>query len=191
MTLPTPVPIQWHYQTTTQGQLIEYLDSLWETDKLVTLKFIAYLRQIHGGLGQRRLGRWALFWLGQKSPENLLANLDGYVSKYGRYDDLVCLVRIPNLTRPVIGYIADKLVYDLECLIEGKRVSICAKWIPSEGSSLDRLHFFNKLLAEYLNLTHRELRIGLTKLRAAIREQSNTTITKKEIENDYSDIILV
>lgn len=149
----------------------QYLDQQWEINSLNCLKFIAFLRNINSGMGQRSLGRQSLVWLAKKSPVDLINNLDIYVAKYGRFDDLVELVEIPNIRDHVLTNIKNKLLYDKDCLDNGLPVSTCAKWVPSEASSLDSKYKFNNLLAKHMKLTHKQLRILLGQLRKQIRIQ--------------------
>ncbi|EQC33904.1 hypothetical protein SDRG_08584 [Saprolegnia diclina VS20] len=126
-------------------------------DPLHTLKIIAYIRDIRGGKGERLLGRQALAWLATHDTRALLHNLEHYVSVYGRYDDLLALVGTPAETF-ALSIFAQQLKKDLAALHDGKPISLCAKWVPSENKKADKKDHVNGKLAKLLNVRSAELR---------------------------------
>jgi len=155
--------------------LVKLLKKAWKVSPLLTLKMIAYIRNIRGGKGERDLGRWALEWLTDHHPDDLVCNLEWYLGKFGRWDDGVHLVAstTPQIPEIVYKLYGDQLLRDLAQVestlgIIPSNVSLCAKWIPSENKAEDRKYGFNRGLARAMGWTHKELRQCLTKLRKNI-----------------------
>lgn len=109
-------------------------NAFWE-NSLVTLKIIAYCRDVRGGKGERSVGRQMLTWLANEYPDYLKINLDHYIKVYGRFDDIVALLGT-NLEDFGIDLWVNQLKTDLEN--ENGNISLAAKWIPSEHKSIDK-----------------------------------------------------
>ena len=144
----------------------ELLNASWIASPLYTLKCIAYIRDIRGGKGERQLGRWALEWLSSKSPSDLERNIKSYVDQYGRWDDLLSLVTLNKDL--VCSTFKAQLVADLESLGGNKSISLCAKWVPSEGKSVDKKTHIFKHIAAAMEISNSDLRHQLTSLRKKI-----------------------
>jgi hypothetical protein len=175
-----------------QPRFRELLANAWKADPLVTLRLIAYIRHVRGGKGERQLGRWGLEWLAEHSPRDLEHNLRHYVATFGRWDDLVDLVGDRGSTSSVAALVFElvgaQLREDLAALESGRSVSLCAKWVPSEGKRVDRRNRFNQRLARSMKLERKELRNLLTRLRKQI-DLLETHLCEKTLEEvDYSGV---
>lgn len=189
-------------------RFLTLLIQAWKADPLLTLRLVAYIRNVRGGKGERELGRLAFQWLAQTSPRDLLYNLPHYLGVFGRWDDGVALVALEqwtyfpedaegnlpdvtglaDLTNAVFKVYHRQLLLDLDCLKKGFGVSLCAKWIPSENKSLDRKFKFNRGLGRNSGWTHRELRNNLTSLRKKI-DLVETHLCQGTLEEiDYSKV---
>jgi hypothetical protein len=160
------------YQATrgiSRERLVGLLDGAWSTNRLLTLRMIAYLRQIKGGKGERDIGKWSLDWLVIKSPADLIYNLRHYVSTFGRWDDLVDLISHESVRKTVFDLVAQQLRADEATLDQSNgSISLVAKWVPSEGKRVDQGNGFNRLLAKHMGIPRKQLRQLLTRLRKAI-----------------------
>lgn len=94
-----------------------------------TVALAFYTRDCRGGKGERKLGRQMLQWLKDKYPEALTKVLK-LVPEYGRWDDMQ-LLRGWSIW-------AQQLKQDVSDMEAGKKVSLAAKWAPTEGGSSDR-----------------------------------------------------
>ena len=150
-------------------RLLALLDRAWQSDHLLTMRLIAYVRQVRGGKGERDLGRWSLDWLAEHSPRDLLHNLKHYVDTFGRWGDLVCLTTYASVRKGVFALVAKQLRADADALDRGERsISLAAKWVPSEGKKVGEVYGFNRQLAQHMDLSRKELRQLLTRLRKAL-----------------------
>lgn len=125
-------------------------------DPLITLKLIAYIRNCRGGKGERKIGRQLLNWLAINSEHNLKFNLDKYLN-FGRFDDFIALLDT-NAENYTIKYISTLLKEDLNQLNDNEPISLLAKWIPSEGKSVDRKTKVYSKIAKELGVSNANLR---------------------------------
>lgn len=166
----------------TSENLLDLLNKAWAVDHLLTLRMIAYIRDIRGGKGERHLGRCCLLWLAGVSANNLLHNLKHYVGIFGRWDDLVDLY--PVAGDAVLDVVIDQLTIDQRELEAGNSISMLAKWVPSERSNRE----FNSALAKRGNMTHKQLRQLLARLKAKL-DIVETKLTNGQLELiDYSKV---
>jgi hypothetical protein len=121
--------------------LVSLLEKAFWENSLVTLKIIAYCRDVRGGKGERSVGRQMFTWLANENPDYLVVNLDHYIKVYGRFDDVVALLGT-NLEDFGIDLWVEQLKTDLEILKNENEnengISLAAKWIPSEHKSIDK-----------------------------------------------------
>ncbi|KAJ8908733.1 hypothetical protein NDN08_005438 [Rhodosorus marinus] len=129
--------------------LLSCAQESWVEDELITLKLAAYARDIRGGKGEREVGRLLMKWLAEEHPECMEVNLQLFVEKYGRFDDLFVLMNTP-LEDAAINLACEQIEKDLKALEQDGRVSLMAKWIPSEGKSLDKKNGVTRKIAERL-----------------------------------------
>lgn len=122
-----------------------------------TIVLVFNLRDIRTGKGERLLGRQAFKWL-DWNYHDVMSKLIEYIPRYGRWDDLFVLWPKGDSTSPYVKYMADQLVKDKENMMLGRPISLCAKWAPSESSSLDKKHGLVKTLIECMGITRKEYR---------------------------------
>lgn len=133
---------------------------------LNALRIAFYSRDVRGGLGERKVFRTILKWLGNNYPEYIIRNIH-LVAEYGRYDDLMELFGT-KCEENVIGYVKSVLTTDLENMVKGEPVSLLAKWLPSTNASNRQTRFMGKKLAKGLGLKEPEYRRILVSLRKHI-----------------------
>jgi hypothetical protein len=96
------------------------------TNRHFAMRSLFALRNIRGGMGERRTFRIVLRWLATHDPDLVLDNLT-LIPHFGRWDDLFVLFGLPLWEQ------ASDLM--LSALKAGDR--LCAKWMPREGKALD------------------------------------------------------
>ena len=74
------------------------------------LKILFYLRDIRGGLGERKTFRTMLKVLAENHKESVVKNI-GFIADFGRYDDLLCLLETPA-KKEVLEAIKEMLLKD-------------------------------------------------------------------------------
>ena len=154
---------------------------------LLALKWMFMLRDIRGnGMGERRSFRICFKWLANTRPE-LVKKLIPLVAEYGREDDLFVLDGT-SLWNDVVGYIGDKLTADLQAYDEGKPVTLLAKWLPSINTSSQATRSLAHKLATALEMSDKQYRKTLAKLRAYLKVIEVKMSAKQWNEIDYEAV---
>ena len=133
-------------------------------DKLLAMKWLFYARDVRGGLGERRLFRVVLDDLVHRNPEMVIPVIN-LIPEYGRHDDLWCLLDNPEAADVVYKIVDKQLHQDWENMHVDKPISLLAKWMPSINASSAKTKEYGKKLCKALNMTEREYRKALSKLR--------------------------
>lgn len=156
-----------------------FYDALRE-DKLLAMKLLFYIRDVRGGLGERRTFRIILKSLANSHPYLIEKNID-LISFYGRYDDLLVLFDT-KCEDKMINLIAKTLIDDCRT----NQPTLLTKWLPSENASSSDSRRLARKLAKKLSLTNREYRKTLSSIRNKIKIVENLLSEKKynEIEFD-------
>ena len=144
-----------------------------------TLKTLFYIRDIRGGMGERRFFRIAMQALAKHAPEAVLRNVKLF-SEYGRYDDLLILLDSPCAAEG-IAVIRDRLDADLAAMREQKPASLLAKWLPSVNASNADTCAAGKRVAKLLHMQEKEYR----KMLSALRKYTDI-LENRLRESDYT-----
>ena len=161
---------------------IKLFEKAFLEDKQTAIRILFWIRDVRGGQGEREIF---------KSCFNKLHDLDfdtyekvlEYVPEYGRWDDIVNSKESPKVY-------CDKLVYIIKSQLNKDLLSdtpsLLAKWLPSENASskVTRENAIN--LASSLNMTPKQYRKTLSKLRKKIHllEQDMSSNNWNEIKYD-------
>jgi hypothetical protein len=130
---------------------LELFEKAYVESPLLTAKMIAYIRDVRGGKGERKLGRFLLNELSKKNKEMFEKNLIHYLATYGRWDDGVDFETEGK--KEYVKRVVEQLKQDLADLEEGKNsISLCAKWIPSEGKSVDKKTGIYGMIAKMMGM---------------------------------------
>jgi len=128
-----------------------------------TLKTLFFIRDIRGGMGERRFFRIAMQMLAKHAPEAVLRNVELF-AEYGRYDDLLVLLDT-SCGDAAIAVIRERLNADLAAMQEKKPASLLAKWLPSVNASNPDTCAAGKRVAKLLHMQEKEYRKTLSALR--------------------------
>lgn len=137
-------------------------------DSLLAVKWLFMLRDVRGGMGERRTFRICFAWLASVKPE-LVKRLIPLVAEYGRWDDLLNSGLKGELWDAVIDVIAAQLKNDLENVDAEKPISLLAKWLPSVNTSSPKTRALAKKLRRSLGMDEKTYRKSLSKLRAYLK----------------------
>ena len=151
-------------------------------DKNLAMKILFYARDIRGGLGERKVFRTIIRNLPRTSRSALVKNIQ-YIPEYGRYDDLLEIMDT-SCKKEVVTFIKEQLQKDI-ANIETNEVSLLAKWLPSINATNIQTVKLGKRLAQCLNMSEKEYRQTLSKLRAKIKIIENN-LREKDYSFDYS-----
>lgn len=121
-------------------------------NKDVALRIAAWVRDVRGGAGERKIFRDILKYLVKNNPNEAVA-LMTKVPELGRWDDL--LVVEGDLQSVAFGMIKDALK---------DKNALCAKWMPRKGVTAQALR-------RYLNLTPKGYRKTLVELTRVVESQ--------------------
>ena len=168
----------------------DLFEKSYKESPLLTAKMIAYIRDVRGGKGERKLSRFLLNELYKKNPDMFKKNLIHYLATYGRWDDGVEFSE--ENQKIYIQHLAEQIQKDWNEWIEkGEKsnISLCAKWIPSEGKSVDKKTGIFSKLAKVLKVKNEVLRkTYLAPLRKHL-DLVETHLVKKEYnEIDYQKV---
>ena len=143
----------------------KFMDAYWE-NPVLAVKWLFYTRDCREGLGERRLFRVVLNHLAQDRPEVAQAVLK-FVSEYGRYDDMWCLLDT-NLKQNIISGVTEQIGEDQINMENNKPVSLLGKWLPSENASSKETKRYAAIIRNGLGMTSRGYRKMLSKMRKYI-----------------------
>ena len=155
-------------------------------DKLLALKWMFFARDREHGIGERRLFRVALKWLAIEQPKIAKA-VFSLAPFYGRYDDMWCLLDT-DLKDDVISCIAKQLNEDAENMNANKSISLISKWLPSTNASSKETKRLAKIIYTGLEMTERQYRKSLSKLRKYLNVIEVKMSAKEWSEIDYNAV---
>lgn len=151
-------------------------------DPIVATKFVFYVGDIRGGLGERKVFNTCIEWLADNKPEVALAVIK-FIPEYTRWDNLIRLMDNKNVSKEVFRIIKEQLRSDMINMKKRKNISLCAKWMPSiNASSVDTRKLANKICTR-LGATPREYRKMLSSLRKYL-----DVVEVKMSSNDWGSI---
>lgn len=133
-------------------------------EPILAMKWLFYLRDVRGGMGERDSFRRILKWLVTDTDIRFTEKLIPLIPEYGRYDDLWGLLDT-QLKDAIIAYVNQQLLQDLNAIKEGKSISLLGKWMPSCNTSSVKTKELAKTLAKDLGLSEKTYRQTLSTLR--------------------------
>ena len=138
----------------------------------LAMKLLFHLRDIRGGMGERKLFRTLLRHVAYTWPESVKKNV-ACVAEFGRWDDLLCLLGTPA-EKKMVKVIKEQLDEDEAALQQreaGERnahISLLAKWLPSDNTSSAYTRKQAEKLVRALGMEAKEYRHRITALRKRI-----------------------
>ena len=149
-----------------ENKLQEYLQKSYIENSVDTFVLAFNCRDPRGGKGERDIGRKMLRWLFSNYPAEFRKILN-LIPEYGRWDDL--LTFFPNVIKvenekqkqvqiEIIKFLCDKLIEDKKLMEEGKPISICAKWAPTERDSDDKKYKLVDTICDHLKISKKNYR---------------------------------
>lgn len=168
-------------------------------------KWLFYLRDVRGGLGERDSFRRIMKYFIRNMVATYFRDFDDerqtlliediltYIPEYGRWDDLVYLLETNITFDPqrddvnviIMNIIKDQLEADLDNMNRQDPVSLLAKWLPSHPSKKDDLRAKAKLIRKHLGLSEAEYRKTLSKLRKYLNVVEVNMSANRWQEIDY------
>lgn len=156
-------------------------------DKMSALKYLFYLGDVRGGLGERRSFRIGCDWLATNHPELMVALLE-LVPEYTRWDNLIRMVGNKNVWNEVVSIIDEQLAEDVKGFKNNQSISLLAKWMPSEWTRDKEKKKYHSLLRGELGLSKREYRKLMSSLRRYLDVVEVKMSGKEWSEIDYETV---
>ena len=147
----------------TDEDIINRFTKAYFEDKQSALTWLFYARDVRGGLGERRLFR-VIFDHLAKNMDIPIVELMALVNEYGRFDDLLCLLRSKHHT-DLMAIIKEQLERDLSGIEAGTSISLLAKWLPSINATNANVRENARVVANELSMNWSQYRKTLSKLR--------------------------
>ena len=158
----------------------------------LAMKLLFHLRDIRGGMGERKLFRTLLRHVAFTWPESARKNVS-YIAEFGRWDDLLCLLKTPA-EKEAVKVIWKQLAEDKEALErrqageEDAHISLLAKWLPSDNASSPRTRRTAARLIKAMGMNQREYRTLVTALRARIGLVERSLTAKRPEKINYEAV---
>lgn len=148
----------------------------------LAMKILFFARDIRGGLGERRVFRTILKWLGNFQQASAKKNIK-YIAEFGRYDDVLSLIGTASETEALL-FVENQLKLDIDNMKKGKNVSLLAKWLPSINASSSKTRHIATKIAKFLKMNLKEYRKTLSELREHIKIIENN-LRERDYTFDY------
>lgn len=135
-------------------------------DPMIATKFVFFVGDVRGGLGERKVFNSCIEWLAENKPEVVYKVID-YIPEYTRWDNLIKLISSKNevISKAVVYIIGNQLAKDIEDMAAGKSISLCAKWLPSINASSEDTRALANIICHKLMITPKKYRKTLSALR--------------------------
>ena len=140
-----------------EDEIINCFKKAFYENRETALRLLFYVRDVRGGLGERKTFRVLLTWLANEYPDIVEKEIwADNILEYGRGDDLLCLLDTP-IRKTVIDYIDAILAEDSRDAGKGKSTSMLAKWLPSENASSPITRRYARIIRKGINLTPKSI----------------------------------
>lgn len=156
-------------------KIISEFEKVFNENPEVALRYIFFVRDVRGGLGERRLFRVCFKWI-IKNHYAEVKHLLSLIPEFGRWDDLWSVVDANKYAeKEVAKIITRQFDEDMKNAKSGKPISLMAKWLPSAKgknksteekarkilsiTGMDRVDYNKKLsyLRGYLKVVERQM----------------------------------
>ena len=167
-------------------------DEAYYQDKAMALRFLLFLRDVRGGMGERDTFRKLLLHLTEidaQIADKLLYIIN--LSEYGRWDDYIYLfanTKYVGLKRYIAAILKKTFNDDWNHYINGEPYSLLAKWMPSINTSSKKTVEVGNELRKYFRMSPSQYRKTLSKLRKGLDVLEVKLSSNKWDKVDYSHV---
>ena len=147
-----------------ESKILKMWQKAYAEDPVVAIKWLFMLRDIRGGMGERRTFRVILKELAAMHSD-IVEKLVSVIADYGRYDDLWELSETP-VWNAVIDLVAKQLADDMKAKDAGKPITLLAKWLPSCNTSSAKTKELAVKIRRALGMDEKTYRKTLSSLRS-------------------------
>ena len=132
-------------------------------DKEILFRYIFYLRDVRGGMGERRVFRAVIKRMAERHMKEVV-HIIPLIAEYGRYDDLFVLKDTP-FEEEMVNFIFITLHSDVLNTYKNRPITLLAKWMPSENASSQETKKLARYFRERLEMSPKVYRQLLSDLR--------------------------
>ena len=150
-------------------------------DKEILFRYIFYLRDVRGGMGERRVFRAIIKRMAERHMKEVVS-LIPLIAEYGRYDDLFELKDTPY-EEDMTYFVFMTLESDIQRWYENKPITLLAKWMPSENASSKETKKLARYFREKFELPPKVYRQLLSDLRGYL-----SVVEHRISKEEYSKI---
>lgn len=158
-----------------EDKVLNIFKNAYTEDKKLSVANLLYLLDIREGKGERRLFKICFNWLCKNDKEYAIKVLN-LIGELGRYDYILEALHTP-IEKEVIDLIDKQIKDDYN----SEYPSLLAKWLPSRGQN-------RKYLTVKLNLTNKQYRKILSKIRARLKLIETSLCNKEYSEIDFEKV---
>lgn len=157
------------YRQRSDADVLTLFKEAFKEDMELAMKTLFWLRDVRGGAGERRFFRICMKYIANNLPTDFIKNMSNIV-EMGRWDDIIDIAYNTCCWEGAIDYIKQQLIKDIKAFKEKQfyNISLCAKWLPSENASSQQTKIYAKAIRKSLNISSKEYRQTLSKLRKVI-----------------------
>ena len=147
-----------------ESKILKMWQKAYAEDPVVAIKWLFMLRDIRGGMGERRTFRICFNWLATLRKD-IAEKLVPMIADYGRFDDLWELAETP-VWNSVVDLVAKQLADDMKAKDAGKPITLLAKWMPSCNTSSAKTKELAAKIRRALGMDEKTYRKTLSSLRS-------------------------
>lgn len=144
--------------------IIEWWERVYNENKELALRWLFFVSDVRGGLGERRIFRTIYKHIACTDP-TLAVNLISLVPYYSRWDNMFVLLDNESTCGELIDFIKNQLNTDMENMKIDKPISLLAKWLPSINSKSKDTRSKALVIAKKLEISEKQYRKMLSALR--------------------------
>ena len=161
-------------------------------DKVLTLKWLLFLRDVRGGVGERKSFRDFMVYLA-KAHEDIAVKLINEVdiAEYGRWDDILDIyfnTKSKRVQLAIRSRVIGQFIDDMKNYKEGKPISLLAKWLYSTNASSAETVKRGHIIKKWFEFSSKEYRKVLSNLRKHIDIVERKMSANEWNEIDYSAV---
>ena len=151
------------------------------------IKWLFFARDVRGGLGERNVFQQLYMKYAELYPNEAKATLK-LIADFGRWKDVINIINMdPDNKLGGMLLVLDTLNTDIQNCMEGKSISLLAKWMPSINAS-GKARKQAKRFAKEFGLPYESYRKMLSKLRAHLDVTEVKTCGNRWGEIDYNKV---
>lgn len=152
-----------------------------------TIKWLFFARDIRGGLGERNVFQQLYMKYAELYPNEAKATLK-LIAEFGRWKDVIDIINMdPNNKLGGMELVFNTFHKDIHNCMEGRPISLLAKWMPSINASC-KARKQAKRFAKEFGLSYESYRKMLSKLRAYLDVTEVKTCGNRWGEIDYNKV---